>query len=124
MPFEAIRNSLDSQTYGPNDRPALFVSDLAYEELRKIPSIEELSRRKGTRGLQSCVDELTWIYHDKNGFDWIYANGEVYTQGRLYFIRLEDGNHHYLGNNFRNALNFFMDYVRTGRHNDALRRAR
>lgn len=127
MPCEAMIQSSDSHnpvTYGAEERPALSLSPAAYDELRRIPSLDELLQRKGAKGLQSAVDELSWIYQDKYGFEWLYEDCEVYCQGRLYFVRLDGDDIHYLGNTYRAALAYFMDYVRTARPNHAMRRAR
>lgn len=114
----------DPATCGPDDRPALSLTALAYDELRRMPSLDELMKRKGPLGLQLCIDELTYLYWDKNGFDWIYADGEVYCQNKLYFIRLSDDTHHYLGSSYRYALAYLMDYLTGGRPNRAMTRGR
>lgn len=119
-----VYTDIHPPVYGPDDRPALALTALAYDELRTVPTLTELLKRKGAAGLQLCIDELTWFYQDKNGFDWLYVNAEVYTQGKLYFIRLEDGSSHYLGSSYRHALDYLMDYIRNGRSNRAMTRSR
>lgn len=106
-----------------NERPPLSITPLGLEAALEVPPLDVLMKRKGTKGLQQCLDELTYLYFQKYGWDWIYANAKVNMQHKLYFIRLSDGETRYMGN-FRNALTFLMSYVETGKPNDALRRAR
>lgn len=122
MPFDAMTVNSDSHN---QDTPVPYcLTPLAYDELRRVPSLDELLRRKGTKGLQATIDELSWIYQDTHGFEWIYQDSEIYCQGRLYFVRLDSQDVHYLGNTYRAALAYLMDYMRTARPNRAMTRAR
>jgi len=114
--------SLSSDSDNPEYRPPLLLTPLGFEAAREIPPLDVLLKRKGTKGLQQCVDELTYLYFQKHGWDWIYANAKVFTQHKLYFLQLSD-QVHYLGS-FRKGLNYLMDAVEKGSYNHALRRAR
>lgn len=128
MPQNTTHVYQDFFALDEHERPAVSLTPLAYDELRRIPTLEELLQRKGSKGLQAAIDELSWIYQDKHGFDWMYQDAEVFTQNRLYFVRVPSGDIHfevhYLGNNYRAALAYLMDYVSGGRANRASMRAR
>jgi len=127
MPSNAMIQASDSQNpvYTVDDRPPLSITTKG--RLVLLPPIEELLSRRGAKGLQTCLIELTHHHFMKHGYDWIYANGTVKTHGKLYFVHFDGvmtrADVHYLGN-YRDALAYLMNYARTAQQNNAMRRAR
>lgn len=128
MPSKAMTQSSDSQnlaTYGADQRPPLTITLEGRRVL--VPSLDELTSRKGAKGLQLCLLDLTHHHFMVHGYDWKYLGGEIVAKGSLYFVHfggvLTQHDVHYLGR-YRQALDFLMAYAKTGKPNDANRRAR
>jgi len=103
-----------------NERPPLTITPAG--RLVLVPSLEELMSRRGTKGLQECLDDLSHHHFMVHGYDWRYTGGMIKPQSPHYFVHFT-GDVHYLGK-FHQALKFLMDYAKTARPNDALRRLR
>lgn len=106
--------------YALDDRPALTIT--AAGRLAVVPSFDELLSRRGTKGLQDSLDELSHHHFMVHGHDWLYTGGVIKLTGLDYFVHFT-GDVHYLGK-YRQALDFLMSYAKTGRPNHALRRMR
>ncbi len=123
MPAKAMSLASDSQNLiAPSwsDRPGLTIT--AKGRLALVPSLDELLSRKGAKGLQLTLDELTHHHFMLHGYDWLYAGGQIKPHGMLYFVHFT-GDVHYLGK-YRQALDFLLPYAKTGKPNHASRRLR
>lgn len=128
MPLEAMilcSDSVNLIDLGPSDRPPLTITPAGRMAL--VPDLEELLSRKGAKGLQLCLEDLGHHHFMVHGYDWKYAGGTIKTHKSLYFIHfggaLTQHDVHYLGK-YRQALDFLIAYAKTGKPNDANRRAR
>lgn len=128
MPSEAMTLASDSPnqaTWSASERPPLDITTKG--RLALVPSLDELSRRRGTKGLQACLDDLSHAHFMKHGHDWIYTKGVIKLDRARYFVHFDSGltagDVHYLGD-YRQALGYLLHYATTGRRNDAMRRAR
>lgn len=109
-------------TCSHDERPPLAITPAG--RLALVPSMDELLSRRGAKGLQITLEELTHHHFMKHGHDWRYAGAKIVTNHAKYFVRGDfQGDMHYLGT-YRQGLGFLIAYAKTGAPNDALRRAR
>lgn len=122
MPSKATVFATDSHSpiYALDERPDLSITPAG--RLALIPSLDELLKRRGAKGLQETLDELTHHHFMLHGHDWLYAGGSIKAHGMLYFVHFT-GDVHYLGK-YRDALAYLMPYATTGKPNHAQRRLR
>jgi hypothetical protein len=123
MPCPAMILSSDSQNptaYAPSERPPLTITAAGRRVL--VPTFDELLKRRGCKGLQLTLDELTHHHFMVHGHDWLYAGGAIKAHSTLYFVHFT-GDVHYLGKH-RQALDYLIAYAKTGKPNHAQRRMR
>jgi len=141
MPSKAITQSSDSQESNPlyiqplKDR-FYALTNLGYEACAyfadqdknptpppvKIPTLTQLMNRSGIKGLELTIAELGEVYQAKHGHTWIYQGATVRRDRLVYFFDV-DVTPYYMGA-YSNAVRHMLDYVKTGKPNHAMRRAR
>jgi hypothetical protein len=87
----------------------------------KVPSLDALMKRKGAKGLQTFLREMSAAYEAKYGYSWKYQGGVIRREGKSYFIDCDAGPVYV--STFDTAVRHMMDYLETGKPNDAMRRA-
>jgi hypothetical protein len=120
-----VYTDIHPSSWSADQRPPLTVTPAG--RLAVIPTLDELLSRSGTKGLQLTLDELTHHHFMLHGYEWRYLGGTVRLNQQAYFIHfggtVAQPDVHHLGK-YRQALDFLIDYAKTGRPNDALRRMR
>lgn len=120
-----VLDSLNPSAYSADQRPPLTITTKG--RLAIVPDLDEFMSRRGTKGLQLCLEELTHHYFMVHGYEWRYAGGTITSYQSLYFVSfggtVSVPDVHYLGK-YRQAVDFLMHYAKTGTPNDSMRRAR